>query len=356
MSLLRIGVTVILTSLVTVIIMSRYFQYTTATAEPVAGVYSGRGAGVAGADGSAHRVRAGGSRARARGARVAAVARAGGLRSSDGRPPERLRFAREVQRDADRSDRPVARVGRGAAGIDGDVSTTAMMDRRIDIQDLYRRAKDRWTQVEWPLAAYRAHVGAEVPPFPTDLYLGGAAGHRVDSAWSTIETDLAPDGRRIVNRLPTADTTADDLWAEAIVKLMSEDPRAGRLPTGKPPARIIRYRGLVRLLNYLITVTRRLAIERHRKRRHETFASQGDDAAGTQLRLAHHQDTPDEQTMQDESARRAVAALRGAWNELTADQQFLLAMVYRHGTSQRRAATWLGWTESKTSRASERGH
>jgi RNA polymerase sigma factor (sigma-70 family) len=225
-----------------------------------------------------------------------------------------------------------------------------MSDRTPDIHGLYHQARRRWKRVNWPLPAYRAHLGDQVPPFPTDLYLGGAAGHRLSSAWSTIETELAPDARRIVSRLPTADTTADDLWAEAVLRLMSEDPGAARLPGGQYPARIIRYRGLVRLLNYLVTISRRLAIQRDRRRRHASVALHGGEVGADRLRHANHAQTPDEQTLQDEAVERAAVALRAAWRALAADQQFLLMMVYRHGVSQRRAGDWLGWSESKTSR------
>src|SRR5688572_18547975 len=138
-----------------------------------------------------------------------------------------------------------------------------------DVSTLYQQAAARWPAVRWSEEAFARHLAADPtgarPNHPLDLYLAGAAGQRIDSAWLAIETELGPAVRKVLQRQPSADWTADDLWSEARARLMDADPAAPPLPQGVKPARIIRYRGLVRLLNYLTVVAKRIAIERDRQ-------------------------------------------------------------------------------------------
>ena len=217
-----------------------------------------------------------------------------------------------------------------------------------DVDTTYTTANARWPQVSWPLDAFRNHMGDESSAYGDDLFLAGAAGYRIDAAWVAIEKECGPVAQNILNRLARADLTAEDMWAETVVRLMADDANAGTLADGRRPAQIIRYRGLVPLLNYFITVARRLAIGRHRKRKEETLVV-ADDA----LRIdpaAPEQDSPQHPLIDRETTATMKSALAKAYTQLTAEQQFLLAMVYSQDMKQKDAGTLLNWSEFKTSR------
>jgi len=221
----------------------------------------------------------------------------------------------------------------------------------VDISKAYQQARQHWPEVDWDRQSYEAHVAeGERPVYPMDLYLAGAAGHRIDAAWITIENEQGPKAKKVLQRQPIADMTVDDLWSETITRLMENDTDRARLANGRLPARIIRYRGLVKLLNYLITIARRFAIQRNRKRRPRLSLS----VSGEDRSQADYQDTaspdPSEAVEQAEIAREMQTALGQAYNQLSAEQQFLIAMVYRQGMKQKKAGALLGWSEFKTCR------
>ena len=228
-------------------------------------------------------------------------------------------------------------------------------------EEAYRQAVARWPGVRWALRAYLAHLRGQWPPHPLDLFLGGAAGHRAEGAWGAIEGELAPQVQRILSRQPLADYTVDDLWSDARTKLMADDPEAPPLAepagdgTGQQPARIVRYRGLVPLLNYLVLVAKRAAIQRQRQRRPALSLSGGGengDGSTDGMQLADEEAaTPDARLHEREAAGRLQQALTAAFARLSAEQQFLITMVYRRGMRQKVAGAMLGWSEFKTSRS-----
>jgi DNA-directed RNA polymerase specialized sigma24 family protein len=146
---------------------------------------------------------------------------------------------------------------------------------------------------------------------------------------------------------PTADFSADELWAETILRLIAEDAAQPVLADGKRPAYIIRYRGLVQLLNYFIVIAKRIAIGRKRRMKPTLSLS-----AGSEEETAH--DVPEDaptpaqhaQASQDAIALRQ--AISAAYSRLSPEQRFLIAMVYRNGMKQKEAGTLLGWSEFKT--------
>ncbi len=214
------------------------------------------------------------------------------------------------------------------------------------LRQWYARACQRWRQVDWPLQAYAAHVGSERPRFPVDLYLGGAAGDRLGSAWQTLEAELGPDVQRVLLRQATADFAVEDLWAETLTRMMEADPASPPLADGRHRARIHRYRGLVKLVNYLITIARRLAIQRSRR-----LTVQGPLLSVEEVPLADvRAATPDQLHHEHQMARRLETALTTAFGQLSAERRFLLVMVYAQGMSQKQAGAMLGWSESKSSR------
>ena len=61
-----------------------------------------------------------------------------------------------------------------------------------EVDALYDQATRRWPTVPWPRQGYAAHLGPDRPAHPIDLYVGGAAGHRIDQAWQVIDEDFGP--------------------------------------------------------------------------------------------------------------------------------------------------------------------
>ena len=269
-----------------------------------------------------------------------------------------------------------------------------------DANTLYDTACARWPAVGWPRDAYVRHLNGETPTHPADLYLGGAAGHRLDPAWAAIETDLAPGVQKILRGLATADYDLEDLWGEVREKLMSDDTRgtgvppvgqspAGGgsaelsepdphpdhasestpdLPDGRRPARIVRYRGKVSLTNYLVLIARNKARDRKRQlvRQGHTGsldATAGSDADGPSTATTHADDRaadPGDHASIREQAAHLVERLREARQTLSVHQRVLLRLVYGEGMQQKDAGTLLGkfdpknpdgWSPFKTSRA-----
>ena len=249
-----------------------------------------------------------------------------------------------------------------------------------DTNALYDTATARWPAVGWDRAAYEQHRSGEHPAHPADLYLGGAAGHRLDPAWVAIETDLAPGVQKILRGLATADYDLDDLWGEVRAKLMSDDqatPASGDddgpaplpdLSDGRRPARIVRYRGKVALTNYLVLIARNKARDRKRQLVRQGHTGSLDAAAGPESdgpsAAATHADDraadPGEQAGRREQAAHLIEQLRAARETLSVHQRVLLRLVYGRGMQQKDAGKLLGqfdpenpdgWSPFKTSRA-----
>jgi DNA-directed RNA polymerase specialized sigma24 family protein len=217
---------------------------------------------------------------------------------------------------------------------------------------LYQSARAKWPKVQWNREAFRKHLAGETVKHLADLYLGGAAGFREQTAWETIEKELGPPTRRVLERQPTADYSLDDLWADAITKLMEGDRGSPPLPDGKQPARIVRYRGLVPLLNYLIVVAKRLAIQRQRQTRPILSLAGGSDDDAPQQEFADARvAAPDADSVEAEVCEKMRVRLLAGYQTLMAEQQFLITMVYRQGMKQKDAGALIGWSEFKTSRS-----
>jgi DNA-directed RNA polymerase specialized sigma24 family protein len=219
-----------------------------------------------------------------------------------------------------------------------------------DLDRYFAEATKRYPAVRWAREAFARHVGTEPCRHPADLYLGGAAGHRVDAAWETIESQLGPETRRVLGRHALADFSPDELWSDTIGKLIDGADGYSPLPDGRSPAYIIRYRGRVPLLNFLILVARRLAIQRKRRIR-PTMSLVRDDEDESTHDLPSGDASPDEAAGDAELARRLEDRLAAAWAQLSPEQQFLLAMTGSGKMQQKEAGDMLGWSPFKANRA-----
>ena len=207
--------------------------------------------------------------------------------------------------------------------------------------------------IAWPKEMFYKHVqfacshaDDRETTFLEDLYLGGSAGHRVDQAWTVIHNDIAPDVKKIMSRRASGNLTAEELWSRTLERLIDEDIDLVPLQDGRYPAKIIRYRGLVKLVNYCVTVANRLAIQNYRKCDANISLSAVD---GEQF-LASKSQTPEQELVVSEDSKIIVDTIVTAYKILSREQRFLIMMVYRQGIKQKQAAKMLGWSESRTTR------
>jgi RNA polymerase sigma factor (sigma-70 family) len=220
------------------------------------------------------------------------------------------------------------------------------------IEKAYKGAISRWAKILWPKENFANHVDSvrskDVEPiYMEDLYLAGAAGFRVDPAWEVIDSEYSARLKNSLSHMPLADMTPEDAWSETLAKVIDEDAEKDPLPDGRRPAKIIRYRGLVKLLNYLIVISKRIAITRSRKKKPDYFLSAmvGFDKASSEL-----EDSPEQSLVMKDTMKLIFDRLSQAYKSLSTDQRFLIMMVFRKGMRQKQAGKMLGFSESKTTR------
>ena len=207
--------------------------------------------------------------------------------------------------------------------------------------------------ITWPKDMYYKHVRSacshavgKKPTFLEDLYLGGSAGHRVDQAWVVIHNEIAPDVMDIMSRRASGNLTTEELWSRALERLIDEDKDSTHLQDGRHPAKIVRYRGQVKLINYCVTVANRLAIQNYKKRGADMSLS----AVDSEQLLASNSQTPEDAVELTETRQLIVDTIVTAYKSLSSEQRVLIMMVYRQGMKQKKASKIIGWSESKTTR------
>ena len=207
--------------------------------------------------------------------------------------------------------------------------------------------------IGWPKEMFCKHVqfacsqtDGRKTTFLEDLYLGGSAGHRVDQAWIVIHNDIAPKVKGIMSHKASGSLTAEELWSRTLERLIDKDTDLAPLENGRYPAKIIRYRGLVKLVNYCVTVASRLAIQNYRKRDADMSLS----AVDSEQLFASKSQTPEQELVVSEDSKMIIDTIITAYKTLSCEQRFLIMMVYRQGMKQKQAAKLLGWSEFRTSR------
>lgn len=225
------------------------------------------------------------------------------------------------------------------------------------IEKAYNNAITRWAKILWPKELFVKHVDCirsnDVKPvYLEDLYLAGAAGFRIDPAWEVIDKELSGRIMNSLSHMPLADMTPQDAWSETLAKVIDDDAEADLLPNGRRPAKIIRYRGLVKLLNYLIVISKRIAIQRNRKKKPDYFLSAME---GFDRPAAESAGSPTQSLVTKDTMTLVFERLRDAYKSLSTEQRFLIMMVYRKGMRQKQAGKMLGFSESKTTRHLKKG-
>ena len=213
---------------------------------------------------------------------------------------------------------------------------------------LWQSARNTWPGVDWPLASFQHHLDGKEPRHPDDLYVAGAAGHRLNAAWAAIDETYRMMVVQKLERSARADMEAEDLWSEAVARMMRDDPESGSNGDGQPVMHIARYRGLTRLPWHFLAAARTIAIDRYRKTergpRHVATDSAGE-LADEQAR-----NDPAMQSSARELADILAEAVFKAFENLEARHQFLLAAIYRDGLGKADAGDVVGLSPWQTSR------
>jgi len=213
------------------------------------------------------------------------------------------------------------------------------------VRTCWERSRASWPEVEWSLEAYRRHLGEDPPPHPEDLYVAGAAGHRFPEAWSAIDVAYRTMVTRRLERSARADLEAEDLWSEAVARMMRDDPAQGNTEKGEPLMHLARYRGRTRLPWHFLAAARTIAIDRHRKHVRGPAVTSGEVST-----IPAPHDESDQDMLQQEAASALGRAVLDGFRRLPASHQFLLAGIYRDGMTKADAGRVLDLSPWQTSR------
>ena len=220
------------------------------------------------------------------------------------------------------------------------------------VETWFQASQRRWPTVDWPMVRFLAHLGPDLgpdrPKHPEDLFLGGAASERVEAAWTTIHVEVRPEVLRRVMRVSRRSEAPEDLWAEALARLISDDPEGLELPDGRRPARIRRFRGLVPMAAFIAVVAKRIGLDRIRRTARVRLGLDGD--LVEPLAISSPQPLPQEEAESMEMADRFAAEFASAFRSLTPTRQALLSLVYGHGMGKADAGRVLGMRDYEVSR------
>ena len=228
----------------------------------------------------------------------------------------------------------------------GDGSTsTIRLGMQNPVESWFQAALRRWPNVRWSLERFGVHVGDRSPNHPEDLYLGGAASERLNEAWSVIDQECRPVVLRRAGRVAGRSGSADDLWSETVLRMISDDPNGPTLSDGAKAARIRRYRGDIPLPSFMALIATRIGVDLMRK---EAVS----DRIGTakSVDAQRNQAQASALVMEEELARRFAEEFQRGFSSLSPSQQALLSLVYGQGLPKAEAGRLLGMRDYKVSR------
>ena len=215
----------------------------------------------------------------------------------------------------------------------------------LPLEVWFRCARERWPAVDWSILRFGIHLGEITPKHPEDVFISGAASERLENAWVAINQDFRPEVLRRLLQVSRVGESAEDLWSETIVRLMSVDPTGVQLADGRPPCKIRLYRGEVPLPSYMAVIAKRIAFDdlRRRKVRLSLALSQAQESKRSDL-------PAEEIKMEQEMAERFATEFVDAFAALTPMSQALLSLHYGQGLAKADAGRLLGIAPYKVSR------
>ncbi len=222
------------------------------------------------------------------------------------------------------------------ASVPGSLSTVPAAIREAWPQTSFERHLER-------IDRHGSHLG--------DLYLAGAAAHRVPAAWTHLETSLCAAFMAKVRGRPLAGLEPEELWSRVRTRQMEPSRRWPEL------ARIGDYLGLVSLLHYLVVAGLRMAISENR-RPHPVNESTLSAGSPRGLDVEHPPSpiaaaaataglTADEL---ETAAREVEQGFATCLASMDPGDRALLRLIVHAGATQRSAARILGWSEVRVSR------
>lgn len=227
---------------------------------------------------------------------------------------------------------------------DGRTSTIRTSMQSL-VESWFRAALRRWPTVTWPLERFGLHVGSSMPRYPEDMYLGGAASEHLQEAWTTIQVELRPEVIRRVSRAGSRGASPEDLWSEALVRLMTEDQDGPPLSDGTRPRRIRKFRGDSPLAAFIAVIAKRYGVDLGRKKMAaDRYRTESSFNATSQPASAQ------EIAMERELAMRFASEFRDAFSGLSPSRQALLSLVYGRQLPKSEAGRLLGMRDYTVSR------
>jgi RNA polymerase sigma factor (sigma-70 family) len=216
------------------------------------------------------------------------------------------------------------------------------------VESWFQGARSRWPSVQWTIERFYSHLGSDQPKHPEDLFLGGAAADRLDTAWGAIHVEVRPEVLRRVMRVSRRSDSPEDLWAEAVTRLIADDAEGAALADGRRQARIRRFRGVVPMPAFIAVIAKRIAVDRIRKL---SRVSRGLDVKTAESMAVHGpQRSVQEEVVSMEMADRFAVQFAAAFRALTPTRQALLSLIYGHRMRKADAGRVLGMRDYAVSR------
>lgn len=218
----------------------------------------------------------------------------------------------------------------------------------------FAAATQRWPRVGWPLAAYAAHAEPRSLAHPCDLYLAGAAGHRLDTAWEEFNGEITLKCRNTQKRKKWGDDEEQQqaVWEKVLDGYLQPADNHPRLPDGQFPTRLIDYGGRCALVTYICNMLKLRAIDQIRE--NERRRKKGEATASSPALEAFEPGRLDPQ-LGPMADRELVGLLRPrveeAWQKMNDRQRALLRMVVFEGIKSKTAAEVLEIDPSNVTRA-----
>lgn len=213
------------------------------------------------------------------------------------------------------------------------------------VESWFRAALRRWPTVRWPLERFGLHLSGITPNYPEDVFLGGAASEHLQEAWTTIDAEYRSEVLRRVSHRASRSASPEDLWGEAIVRLMAEDPDGPLLDSGAKARWIRRFRGASSLPGFIAVIAGRYGSDHLRKK----MAADRYHAEKSATSHTGHP-TVQESMMEHELAERFASEFRLAFSSLSPSRQALLSFVYGQQLPKSVAGRMLGMRDYKVSR------
>ncbi len=214
------------------------------------------------------------------------------------------------------------------------------------IPAIYRAAKDRWPEIDWPESEFHYHycrAAGHKTTHHEDMFLAGAAGYRIGSAQDRIHTDYSPRAKGVLAQAAKeASLSIEEVWNEIFVRILQDEPdykidSESRKRMGRAAAKIVEYKGERELGGYLITIGTNYIIDQHRQRdRHTKHADAVARSTHTRAQQAHANEPL------GEDSARITREIKEIVEGMSDDARLYFSGVWNHSLTQKHLASFYG--------------